>query len=128
MSKLVVDTWAWLEYLEGSESGKVVDSKFAESEELWTSSVSLAELVSKYRRRGMSEEVAVRAVTSLSRVREVDADNAVEAGRIHAEVKGKSPGFGLADAMVLQLARKVGARVLTGDQDFRGVKEALLLE
>jgi predicted nucleic acid-binding protein len=127
MSKLVVDTWAWLEYLEGSESGKVVESKFAESEELWTSSVSLAELVSKYRRRGMSEEVAVRAVTSLSRVREVDADDAVEAGRIHAEVKAKSPGFGLADAMVLQLARKVGARVLTGDQDFRGVKEALLL-
>jgi predicted nucleic acid-binding protein len=36
----------------------------------------------------------------------------------------QSPNFGLADSFVLQLARKVGAKVLTGDSDFKGLREA----
>jgi predicted nucleic acid-binding protein len=52
----------------------------------------------------------------------------VEAGEIHAIEKKLSPNFSLPDSFVLQLARKLGAKVLTGDPDFRKVKEAELIE
>jgi predicted nucleic acid-binding protein len=36
--------------------------------------------------------------------------------------------FGLADAYVLETARKLKSKVLTGDKHFRNVKEAVLLK
>jgi len=126
-SKLVVDSWAWVEYFGGSAIGKKVEAAFSEVDEIWTSAVSIAEIVSKYRRKNMDESRAIEALYSLSRIGSPNREDAREAGRIHAELKAKLPSFGLADSFVLQLARKLGARVLTGDPDFRGIKEAELL-
>jgi predicted nucleic acid-binding protein len=124
LDRLVVDSWAWVEYLRGSETGRKVDAKLVSTEDLWTSVVSLTAVVSKYRRERIAEQAAIEAIGSLSRFGVPNRDDAIEAGRIHAEVKAKSPNFGLADSFVLQLARKVGAKVLTGDSDFRGLREA----
>ncbi|MGI0080361.1 MAG: hypothetical protein ACRECH_12145 [Nitrososphaerales archaeon] len=46
---------------------------------------------------------------------------------MQAEIKAKNKNFGLADSFVLSAARKIGAKVLTGDPDFRGIAEAILL-
>jgi predicted nucleic acid-binding protein len=124
LDRLVVDSWAWVEYLRGSETGKRVDSRLGSSVELWTSVVSITEVVSKYRREGISEQPAVEAISSLSRFGVPSRDDAIEAGRIHVEVRAKSANFGLADSFVLQLARKVGGKVLTGDPDFQALREA----
>jgi predicted nucleic acid-binding protein len=128
MTRFVVDAWAWLEYLDGSELGKSVEARFAEASQLFTSTATVSEVVSKYRRRGMPEEVAVHAITTLSKVVGPGLDDAVEAGIVHAETKAKAPNFSLSDAMVLQLAKKFDATVLTGDPDFRGIKDALVIE
>jgi predicted nucleic acid-binding protein len=124
LDRLVVDSWAWVEYLRGSETGRRVDARFGSTEDLWTSVVSLTEVVSKYRRERIPEQPAIDAISSLSKFGVPSRDDAIEAGRIHAEVKPGSPNFGLADSFVLQLARKVGGKVLTGDSDFRGLREA----
>ena len=128
MNSLVVDSWAWVEYLEGSDAGRKAESAMSKSQELWTSVISLAEVVSKYRRRGLDDEVAVRAITTLSKIGIPDLADAEEAGKIHAQFKPGSPNFGLADSFVLQLARKLGSKVLTGDPDFRKLKEAELID
>lgn len=128
MSSLVVDSWAWVEYLAGSVAGRKAEAAMSKSPELWTSIVSLAEVVSKYRRKGMDDEVAVRAITTLSKLGIPGRPDAEEAGRIHAERRTKSPNFGLADSFVLQLAKKVRGKVLTGDPDFKGLKDAQLVE
>ena len=127
MNKLVVDSWAWVEYLRGSEAGRKIRERISQGDEMWTSVVSLTEIVSKYRREGLSEQTAVEAIGSLSKLGVPDRGDAVEAGRIHADVKSKSPNFGLADSFVLQLARKVGAKVLTGDPDFDRLEDAELV-
>jgi PIN domain nuclease of toxin-antitoxin system len=128
MTRYVVDAWAWLEYLNGSELGKSVEARFAEASQLFTSTATVAELVSRYKRRGMPEEVAVRAITTLSKVVGPGLDDAVEAGKVHAETKARAPNFSLSDATVLQLAKKFDAEVLTGDPDFQGIKDALMIE
>lgn len=127
MTSLVVDSWAWVEYLDGSALGKRADEAMQDAPELWTSLASVAEVVSKYRRGGKDEGAAVTAMTTLSKIGVPDLEDALQAGRIHAGIKPKVPNFSLADSFTLQLARKVGAKVLTGDPDFRGIKEAKLL-
>lgn len=127
MKRYVVDSWAWLEYMQGSKSGKEVDLRISGGEEVWTSAVSLAEMVSKYARKGKDSNPVVGAVTTLSRLGIPDIKDAIEAGKIHAKEKERSPNFSLSDSFVLQLARKLEGKVLTGDPDFRGIKEAELL-
>jgi len=127
MTSLVVDSWAWIEYLSGSEMGKSAGKAMSDASELWTSVASVAEIVSKYRRAGMEDTLAVNAVTTLSKIGVPSLDDAREAGAIHAELKAKSRNFSLADSFALQLARKKGAKVLTGDTDFRGLKEAQVI-
>ena len=124
MTSLVVDSWAWIEYLDGSEMGKKADRAMASSAELWTSAASVAEVVSKYLRNRKDEGPAVRAITALSKIGAPSLEDAIDAGKIHAEMKARIPNFSFADSFVLQLARRVRAKVLTGDPDFVGVKEA----
>ena len=68
--------------------------------------------------------MAIDAISTLSKFGLPSRDDAIEAGKLHAEIKTKSANFGLADAFVLQLARKVNGNVLTGDPDFKGLPEA----
>ncbi len=127
MTRYVFDAWAWVEYMGGSNQGRKAERAMS-ANEVWTSVVSLAELVSKFARTGMESKPVVDAVTSLSRLGVPDVRDAEEAGEIHARIKATSPNFSLPDSFVLQLARKVGGRVLTGDPEFRGITEAEFLE
>lgn len=128
MTRLVVDSWAWVEYLDGSALGKRADEAMQGASELWTSLASVAEVTSKYRRSGKDEGPAVAAMTTLSKIGVPNLEDALQAGRIHADVKPKVSNFSLADSFTLQLARKVGAKVLTGDPDFRKLKEVQFID
>jgi predicted nucleic acid-binding protein len=128
ISRLVVDSWAWVEYFDGSKAGKRVEAALRSAEEVWTSAVSIAEIVSRYQRKGIDESPALETLTSISRIGEPTLDDAREVGMIHARTRKTSPNFGIGDSFVLQLARKTGARVLTGDPDFKGIKEAEFLD
>jgi len=124
MNRLVIDSWAWIEYMDGSGPGRKVDLALTKNSEAWTSVITIAEVVSKYRRKGLDETPILEAISTLSRAGSVGSEDAKEAGRIQSEARRTSPNFSLADAFVLQLARKVGGKVLTGDPGFRGIKEA----
>ncbi len=48
MSKYVLDSWAWIEYFEGSPKGERVKDIISDSRnEILTHSVSVAEIISK---------------------------------------------------------------------------------
>lgn len=91
--------------------------------------ISIAEIVSKEKRRKKDAETAWRAVASLSKVLKIDESDSKAVGLLHAENKNKNKNrnFGLADSFVLHAARKLSGRVLTCDPDFKGIAEAMLL-
>ena len=72
-------------------------------------------------------EKAVEVIMSNSKIAVPSSEDAIEAGLLHAEQKAERRNFSLADAFVLQLARKVGAKILTGDPDFQGIREAEII-
>ncbi len=127
MTRYVVDSWAWVEYLLGTSAGRKASRLIEGDDEVYTHAVSIGEIASREKRAGRDYATAVERVSSLSRFAAPDRADATEAGVIHAEVRKSSPNFSLADAFVLQLARKLGGKVLTGDPDFKGLEEAEFL-
>jgi len=118
-----------MEYLEGSLLGEKVRQRISEhaGNEVFTHVVSVAEIISKVRRRGNDTDTAWSAIVSNSKVLAIVDIDSKEAGLLHAKMKSKNSNFGLADAFVLAAARKLRAKVLTGDPDFEGIADAEML-
>lgn len=127
MIRFVVDSWAWVEYLRGSKAGQKVRKAVEREEEFITHAVTIAEITSKFARERMDINGAWRAITTLSKIKGLDETDAKDAGLLHTSVKEKRSNFSMADAFVLHTARKMNAKVLTGDPDFRGMDEAIML-
>jgi len=124
----VIDAYAWIEYLIGSKAGEKVKSVLeGEDNEIYTCAVTLAEVISKTAREGRNFEVAYDILVSNSQVINVDEEVSKEAGVLHSEMRKIKHDFGLADAYVLAVARRMKSKVLTGDVHFKGVKEAILI-
>ena len=74
--------------------------------EVFTHSVSVAEIISKVKRNGKNTDEIWMAITNNSKVVETNAEESKDTGITHASVKSKNRNFSLADAFVLSTARK----------------------
>ena len=129
MSNYVIDAWAWVEYLVGSEHGAKLNNILDENNnDVYTCAITLAEVISKVAREKRDIEAASTVVSSNSQIVNVDEDLSVQAGLLHCEMRKTLKDFGLADAYVLATARILNAKVITGDLHFKNVKDALRIK
>jgi predicted nucleic acid-binding protein len=126
-SRYVIDAWAWVEYLDGTKKGAAIEN-YLKKDEVFTCLVTVAEVISKAHRKGMDSNEALSAISSLSRIAGLNALSAKETGVLHAAMKKSRPNFSLGDAFVLHTAKSLHCKVLTGDPDFNGLKEAMLIK
>lgn len=126
--KYVIDSHAWIEYFVGSWRGNEV-KKILESNknDIFTSIITIAEVVSVTKRENRDAEEKYNDIINLSKIYFISLEFAKEAGILHAELRKKIKDFGLADAFILLTARKLNAKILTGDPHFKGFKEAMLI-
>ena len=128
MSTFVIDAYAWIEYFDGTEPGAIVCGIVEEEgNTIITNAVTIAELGGKFKRSQRDFSAPKKVLLALSRIEDVTTSLAEETGVLHAELRKTRKHLGLADAFVLQTARKRGAKVVTGDQDFKGLKEVVLV-
>lgn len=125
--KLIFDAYAWIAYLRGGKAGESVDKLLTQDNDIYTCSINLAEVISKSVRERKDPLIALDLMTSCSSIISVDASLASKAGELHAETRKKIKDFGLADAFILAAARKVGAKIVTGDLHFKSFKEAIMI-
>ena len=94
----------------------------ANSTEIWTSTVSIAELVSNAHRRGLAHRTAAWLGMLRATARRVSASEEImeSAGAIHATERRRIPDLSLADAIILASARHVGAIVVTLERGMVG--------
>ncbi len=124
----MVDAYAWIEYLDGTARGARVRDIIEDPHNTnFMSSVTVAEVVSKFIRKGRDVRPAMRALEDNSTIQPADTSLAKLAGEVHAEVKKKVHDFGLADAFVLATARSKLSKVLTGDPHFRSLPETVMI-
>jgi predicted nucleic acid-binding protein len=123
----VLDTFAWIEYFAGSEQGEKA-RQYIESGEAVTPSIVIAEFTDKYERERMDPKERlgfIRAKTSISSLDDVLAE---AAGRISAQRRAGVKGWGLVDSVVLATARAMGGKVVTGDEHFRDLEDAIMIK
>ena len=126
MDKLIVDSSAWIEYLDGSPEGEKVRKYFKEKQ-LFTSTNCVAEIIARALRTGISTELIKTVLNSQSTIINIDFDTGYQAGILYTELRKEKPKISLSDAMTLAIAKKIEAKVLTFDNDFRGLAEAIVL-
>ncbi|MEK6853041.1 MAG: PIN domain-containing protein [Nanoarchaeota archaeon] len=128
MNRYVIDTYAWIEYLDGTGAGLKVRKILLEDSEVYTHLVSIAEVICRTKRSGKDVDVAYNSILRNSIIINGNEELSKEVGILHAEIKKKIKDFGLADAFVSATARKLNAKILTGDPHFKKFKEAILIK
>ena len=125
----MLDSSAWIEYIIGSSKGEEVFEILKQNQdEIYSLSLIFAEVVSKFKREKEDFNLAFRIISSNSKVLEVSPEIAKEAGLLHAEMKKKKRDFGLIDAIIWVVAKKLNAKLVTCDFHFRAFKNVVLLK
>jgi|ECHnycMinimDraft_1075156.scaffolds.fasta_scaffold18628_1 predicted nucleic acid-binding protein len=133
--KIVMDSYAWIELFLGSEKGKKVVEIVSSADEVITPDLVLAEIGRKYIREGANEKEVknrLKFVEENSIVACLDADISIEGGKAYLELLEKSKKErknkpALTDSILLALARKYSAKIVSGDKIFEGMKEVILI-
>ncbi len=114
---VLIDSWAWIEYFQGSEPGKRVRNFIEDDHELIVSSINISE-VYRWILRFYDESIAEEKreiIRERCFIVDVDERIAIEAAKIKHQLS-----WGLGDSIVYATARLMEAEVLTGDPDFVG--------
>jgi predicted nucleic acid-binding protein len=133
--KIVMDSYAWIELFLGSEKGKKVIEIVSSADEVITPDLVLAEIGRKYIREGANEKEVknrLKFIEENSIVACLDADISIEGGKAFLELLEKSKKEGknkpaLTDSILLALARKYSAKIVSSDKIFEGMKEVILI-
>jgi len=120
--RFIIDSYAWINYLDGTAGGKKVRKILTENNEIYTLSLNIAEVISRTKRMKKDVDIAYKAITLNSKVIPISPEIAKQTGVFHAEIRKKIKDFGLVDSLILQMAKKLKAKIVTGDQHFRGMK------
>ena len=123
-----MDTYAWIEYLDGSPKGAKVRDIVEDTENsIITSPITIAEIASKYIRMRRDPARALVELQNNSTIPPVDSKIARSAGEIHAEQRKTQKDFPLADAFVAATAKIERSRILTGDPHLKGFTESTMI-
>jgi predicted nucleic acid-binding protein len=128
LTRFIVDSHAWIEYLLSTEAGEKV-KKILENQEnkIFTHIFSLAEISSRLTRAGAEYSKSISVIISDSEIIETSPEISARAGELHANMRKEIKDFGLVDAFILLAAKEMGAKILTGDPHFRHIKEAVMI-
>jgi predicted nucleic acid-binding protein len=88
----------------------------------------IAEFTDKYTRENLDLKERLKFLKTISALLPLDEDTAELAGKISAERRPQVKGWGLVDSIVLATARVRKMKVVTGDEHFRGLDEAIMIK
>ena len=125
--KYIIDSSAWIEYLEGSEKGEKVSNILKKENEIFILPLNIGEVVSKVKRKDKNVEIAYRVLISRSNIIEITPKIAKESGLLHAKLRQKGSSISLADTMIIKTAQYLKTKIITTDNHFKDFKEAIIL-
>jgi predicted nucleic acid-binding protein len=130
----VIDTYAWIEYFKASEMGEVA-KQYIENERAVTPTIVVAEISRKLLKDiALGNETSegrlrrLEFIRATSRIVDLDFEIAVEAGEINEKLKEQAIGWGLADSIILCIAKSLNGKVVTGDEHFRKLKDVIFIK
>lgn len=129
MTNFIVDSSAWIEYFSGSAKGKRIKEYITKQNTLiYITGLIVAEVCTKFLKDAISPNDAVIAMEHLTGLIQFDYHLGMEAAEIFISQRKTKSKFGIADAHILAAARLTGAKVLTCDFDFHGIRDAIVID
>jgi len=122
----VIDSFAWVEYFGGTEKGEKA-KQYVESGNAVTPTIVIAELSNKYARENLEFGEKLQFIRFNTRIALLTEDIANKAGKINAERRKFVKGWPLADSIVLTTAKELSAKIITGDEHFEDLPEAIII-
>ncbi|MEM3699859.1 MAG: PIN domain-containing protein [Candidatus Bathyarchaeia archaeon] len=130
---VVIDAYAWIEIFIGSQKGEKAKEILQEAEEAYTPDIVLAEIARKYIREGAKEQTIserLKTIEETSEITPIDKETAIESAKCYMQLtekakKEKLKPPSLFDAIILATAKTLNAKIITGDEHFKNIKETL---
>ncbi|MBU4341309.1 MAG: PIN domain-containing protein [Candidatus Altiarchaeota archaeon] len=122
--KLMIDTWAWIEILTGTEKGKKA-KELMKGKTIYTTSGNTYELRYKLRERyGKKADEIIRSIIGNSVIVSINDKISERASEIKFSKKGD---IGAVDCFTLAAGELIGAKVVTGDPHMKGMSNVIYL-
>ena len=125
---MLFDTSAWIEYFQGTQSGRKV-RQFLTVGENFTSIASFAEVINWCFRSGLrnKSDSYINGMKKGSEVLELDEKTITLAGRLNYERKKVVKNWGMMDSFILATSLIYDLRMLTKDLQFKDLQNVEIL-
>ena len=123
MVRYIIDTYAWIEYLNGSARGEILRKLFNDYDNKFiTMECCICELKGFCLKKGIDFSGVFKLVSKNSFIFPVLLDLWVSAAEIKSEMRKKIKDFGIIDAVLLAKQKELDSVIITGDKHFKGLK------
>lgn len=124
---MLLDTSAWIEFLQGTEKGAKVNEHI-KKEELFASLATIPELVQWCLRTKLENAAAtIETIKQNSQILAITEHIGIRAGELNYQRKKEGKKWGMMDSIIVATAQVYGLKILTKDNAFRDLAEAEVL-
>ena len=124
----IIDTFAWIEYFNGSDNGLLLKKLLSNiNNKLITLECCMSELFGYCLRNNLDFDKVQSIVKRDSVILPVLIDQWLNAARIRFETRKKINNFGLIDSILLAKQSELKCLIVTGDPHFKGMKNVVFL-
>jgi predicted nucleic acid-binding protein len=128
MTRIFLDSSAWVEYLGGTPKGLQIRSWVEKPEvTIFITGLVVSEVISYCLRQGKSAELAQEILRNLTTLLPYDYILGEKTARLLVLFRKTRQKFCLADAHILAAARSCGSKVITCDNDFTGIENVMMI-
>lgn len=131
--KFVIDSFAWVEYVIGSLMGEFVEF-LLNNAECFTPSIVITELSDKFHRENKLKDwiLLYKFIKNASQIIPLSEKLAFQSGHQKTKLRKKQlqgeKKVGLADAIIYQTSLNLGAKLVSGDEHFKNIKNVIYMK
>jgi|SRR3989344_1185679 len=124
--EIIFDTYAWVEYFNGTNKGIIV-KKYLEEEEILTPIIVLLELSYKADKEGWNFNKCLNFIKFNSEIVEIDEKFVLSFGNFYNKIKKQIKKIGITDVIILHTSMMKNTKILTGDEHFSKIDNVIIL-
>ena len=126
--RYIIDSYAWIEYLNGGASGEKVNKIIKEeNNEIITLALNISEVISKTKRMNRNADLAYESIISNAEFFDITPEIAKEAGLLHSQLRKQNQSISIADTLMMISSEALSARIVTKDNHFKNFKGVVLV-
>ncbi len=124
---MLLDTSAWIEFFISSSKGKKVEELLLQDKPFYICLLTLAEITNWCYKNNADPEVFIAKIRKFSRLLPLPEDILISSGRDYYEIRQKNKKISLIDVIIYSSATFHGLKLLTKDNDFKGLPNVEML-